>query len=240
MNVVISQSMLFPWVGILEQIRLAGVYVYYDDVQFSKGSFTNRVQVKLPSGMRWMSIPLQGAHLGQAIEATRVVPAEAWRGKHMQLLRQSFEATPFAADALAMADEIFSGTYDSIGMLARASLMALVRYFALDESCKFIDVRDLQIGGSGSSRVLEIVRSLKGNCYITGHGAVDYLEHEVFEKAGIKVEYMDYQLRAYPQQHGAFTPYVTGLDLVANCGKDGIAFISSSTMPWRSFLDDAT
>ena len=44
--VVISQPMLFPWVGMFEQIRLADVYVHYTDVQFSKGSFVNRVQIK--------------------------------------------------------------------------------------------------------------------------------------------------------------------------------------------------
>ena len=36
MNVVISQPMLFPWVGMLEQVRLADSYVHYSDVQFSK------------------------------------------------------------------------------------------------------------------------------------------------------------------------------------------------------------
>ena len=45
-TVVISQPMFFPWVGMFEQIALADVYVHYDDVQFSKGSFTNRVQLK--------------------------------------------------------------------------------------------------------------------------------------------------------------------------------------------------
>ena len=54
-RVVISQSMLFPWVGLLEQMRLADVFVHYDDVQFSKGSFVNRVQVKTPDGVRWMT-----------------------------------------------------------------------------------------------------------------------------------------------------------------------------------------
>ena len=43
MKVVITQPMLFPWVGLLEQIMLADVLVNYADVQFSKGSFTNRV-----------------------------------------------------------------------------------------------------------------------------------------------------------------------------------------------------
>ena len=32
-NVVISQSMLFPWVGTLEQMLLADVFIHYDDVK---------------------------------------------------------------------------------------------------------------------------------------------------------------------------------------------------------------
>ena len=46
MKVVISQSMFFPWVDFLEQLKLADLNVFYDDVQFSKGSFTNRVRIK--------------------------------------------------------------------------------------------------------------------------------------------------------------------------------------------------
>ena len=45
-RVVITQPMLFPWPGFFEQLCLADVYIYLDDVQFSKGSFTNRVQIE--------------------------------------------------------------------------------------------------------------------------------------------------------------------------------------------------
>ena len=51
-TVVISQPMLFPWVGMFEQVALADVFVHYDDVQFSKGSFTNRVQLKTARRVR--------------------------------------------------------------------------------------------------------------------------------------------------------------------------------------------
>ncbi|NBX37756.1 MAG: hypothetical protein EBR10_11170, partial [Planctomycetes bacterium] len=50
MRIVISQSMYFPWVGFLEQMSLADIFVVYDDVQFSKGSFTSRVQAKTAAG----------------------------------------------------------------------------------------------------------------------------------------------------------------------------------------------
>ncbi len=67
MKVVISQPMLFPWVGMLEQVRLADRYVDYSDVQFSRGSFVNRVQVKTCTGPRWITAPLYRLSLFQRI-----------------------------------------------------------------------------------------------------------------------------------------------------------------------------
>ena len=70
-TVVVSQPMLFPWVGLFEQIRLADVFVYYDDVAFSKGSFFNRVQIKTSRGSKWLTVPLEHFELGTAINAVR-------------------------------------------------------------------------------------------------------------------------------------------------------------------------
>ena len=51
-TVVISQPMYFPWPGFFELIAAADVYVHLDDVQFSKGGFTNRIQLKTVQGKR--------------------------------------------------------------------------------------------------------------------------------------------------------------------------------------------
>ena len=58
-RVVISQPMYFPWFGFMAQMSLADVFIWLDDAQFSKGSFTNRVQVKTDNGLTWMSVPLK-------------------------------------------------------------------------------------------------------------------------------------------------------------------------------------
>jgi WbqC-like protein family len=238
MRVVISQSMLFPWVGMLEQIRLADVFVHYDDVQFSKGSFVNRVQVKTQDGMRWMTLPLEGLHLGQRIDAVRLAPAAKWRDRHLDLLRASFSGSPFATDALRLAEEVFSAPHTHLGSLARASTLALAHYFGLDSDTRFIDVGELGVAGASSDRVLEVVQRLGGDVYVTGHGARNYLNHRLFEESGIAVEYMQYRCDPYAQTHGAFTPYVTGLDLVANCGRAGVRHIMSRSIDWRQFANE--
>ena len=80
------------------------------------------------------------------------------------------------------------------------------------------------------------VKHLGGDTYITGHGAQHYLDHELFAREGVHVEYMNYQKREYRQLHGAFTPYVSILDLIANEGRDGLKVITSGTVYWKDFI----
>ena len=237
-RVVISQSMLFPWVGMLEQIRLADVFVHYDDVQYSKGSFVNRVQVKLPEGIRWMTVPLQDFHFGQRVDELQPNGAKDWRRQHLDLLARSFKSAPFRDDAIGLAKAVYVQQYASVGDLSRASMLALADYFGFASGRHFLDVRDLDVPGISTDRVLAVVQRLGGGTYITGHGAARYLEHERFAAASIDVEYMDYRLLPYSQAHGPFTPYVSSLDLIANCGHAGLDVIVSKTLPWRQFINE--
>ena len=235
-NVVISQSMLFPWVGMLEQMLLADVFIHYDDVQFSKGSFTNRVQLKTESGSLWMTVPLMDHKFGQAINEVRVQPSEKWISKHLDSLELSFAGAPYASEAINLASEVYSKEYQDIGSLSRHSMLSLADYYGLLEHTDLIDAASLNIDGSGSERVLEIVKAVNGSCYISGHGAINYLHHDLFEQAGIEVAYMDYKRIKYTQNYGEFNPYVSGLDLVANCGLEGLSRICSKAVYWKDFF----
>jgi hypothetical protein len=254
-RVVISQPMVFPWVGMFEQIRAADIYVHYDDVQFSKGSFTNRVQIKTPSGPRWLTVPVR-AHLGDAIADVRLAGADGdgdgsgggarddggsdrgqdWRSRHLALLERAFAGAPFAADALGLVQDVYGRGHQRLGDLVVAGLEAVLRYFELGAGVRFLRSSALGVTGKSWPRVLDIVKHLGGDVYVTGHGARDYLDHQAFEAAGVRVEYLDYERRPYPQLHGDFTPYLSILDLIANVGRDGRDVIVSGTKPWREFL----
>ncbi len=236
MNVVVSQPMYFPWIGLFEQIRLADIYVHYPDVQFSKGGFLNRVQVKTQDGPRWMTVPLRDVHLSARIDEVLINNSTNWRRKHRSLLSQAYAQAPFRDDMIGVVDQVLKHEFERLDALASASIQAIVDYFSPELGCTFYDVRDHDLPGSGSDRVLSVVKHFGGNAYITGHGAQHYLNHEEFETNGVRVEYMKYRKAQYPQCHGEFTPYVTALDLIANQGKKGVEFIQPETVSWRTFL----
>jgi len=236
MNIVISQSMYFPWVGILEQIRLADIFVHYDDVQYSKGGFLNRVQIKTANGIKWLTLPLDQYHLGDNINEIKLNKKNDWRCQHRDILAQAYQNAPFKNEMLSLVDTVFSNSSNFLSDIARESMMQLIKYFGLENKCEFIDSLQFGIGGSSTKRVYDIVRKCNGKRYITGHGARNYLEHELFEKSGISVDYMKYELMEYDQLHGAFTPYVSSLDLIANCGREGAKVICSKTINWKEFV----
>lgn len=220
----------------LEQIRLADVFVHYDDVQFSKGSFTNRVQVKLPpENVSWMTVPLKDLSLGQRIDEVQIRDKDAWKHKHLAMLQASFVKAPFRKEAVGLAESVLNRTHNSIAELSRDSMLALADYFGLSLTTRFIDSTALAINGHASQRVFDIVKHLKGDRYVSGQGAMRYLDHELFERGSVEVAYMDYECRPYAQSHGGFTPYVSALDLVAHAGRSGIEFMTSKAIYWRDF-----
>lgn len=232
--------MLFPWVGLLEQIRLADVIVHYDDVQFSKGSFVNRVQIKCPEGVKWLTVPVSNLKFGQKIDELSIDDTKNWRRAHEDMFHRALGGASNYHHVSRIISDVYSTDNKSLARLVRHSFLSLIQYFGLDKGRMFVSTQELvSKKGSGSQRVLDIVRELGGKRYITGHGARNYLDHQLFERHGIDVEYMNYERAPYPQQFGAFTPYVSSLDLIANCGHTGADYIVSGSKNWREFLDES-
>jgi hypothetical protein len=235
-TVVISQPFLFPWVGLFEQIQLADVYVHYDDVAFSKGSFINRVQIKTARGSQWMSIPLVDRHLGDKIIDLRSDERTDWRQQQLRDLARHYAQAPYLGEMLQLATSIYEQRDQRPAELLIEALHAVTAYFGLADHTQFYRSSQIPVSGRSSPRVLDVVRHFRGDVYVTGHGAKNYLDHEAFEAAGVSVRYMDYERRPYPQLHGSFDPHVSILDLIANCGRAGRRFIASSTVGWREFI----
>lgn len=228
--------MYFPWAGFVAQMSLADVMIWLDDAIFSKGSFTNRIQVKTPTGRTWMSVPLVGKGSGVAIRDLEASDPKI-RDGHRALVANTWRRAPHGADALAT----FMLAWQRDAPLVE-TLIASAEAVATEIGLPARVTRrssGMGIGGAGSDRVLALVQAAGGTEYITGHGARDYLDHAAFEAAGIAVRYMDYAVRPWPQDHGAFTPYVTALDLIAHVpAVDRAAHLVPRTVDWQTFLGE--
>jgi len=234
--VAISQPMYFPWFGLFDQIRFSDVFVHYDDVQLARG-FYNRVQVKTPQGTSMITVPLKNKRRGQKITESLVSYEVDWVSQHRATLISSYKKTKYLDDAISIFDKVTQRRHPLLSDLGRDSVMTVAEYLGLVGERVFLTSSDLDIPGSRSQRLLDISESVEAQIYLTGHGALGYLDHDLFEANGIEVRYMKYALAAYPQVFGAFTPYVTALDVIAHLGPSAMSAFASSTLNWREAVE---
>lgn len=237
-RVVISQPFFFPWVGLFEQLRLADVFIHLDDAQFPLGrggTFINRVEVKTANGPQWLTVPVLRPGL-QLIKDVIIRDEFGWKEKHRKTLKYSYARTPYLNEMLEIVNSVLALPTKNLCELNIHGTELVAAYFGF--APRFCLSSSLGLKSSSSIKVLELVQSQNGDVYITGHGAKNYLDHKLFERSGIRVEYMDYQRTPYPQLHGAFNPHVSILDLIANVGRAGCEYIHSPTRYWKEFVHE--
>jgi hypothetical protein len=232
--------MYLPWRGIFEQIALADVFVHYDDVQLPRGGgsgrgFNTRVQIKNATGWQWLSVPVQRPpDRAQRIDEARFVD-DKWRKKHLHALVTSYKKAPFFDRVYAeLLEPIFALETDSLSQFCIAATDRITRALGLGAE---IHVSS-QLGvahGDPSERVLALCQRFGASDYVSGRGGMNYLKHELFEAAQVRVSYMRYELTPYPQLHGEFNPYVSIVDLLVHTGPDARAFLTSRAQYWQTW-----
>ncbi len=236
MKIVISQPFYLPWAGLFNQIKLADIFVHYDDAQLPQGrSFCSRVQIRTKDKTGWLSVPLV-SESKDLINNTLIDYSQDWREKHLNMIREAFSKTMFYKDLLEIVVKIFNMDINYLSELNIMFTEMVSKYLGF--STCFIRSSLCNVSSRSTKKLVEICRLKKATKYITGHGAKNYLNHELFEKHKIEVEYMKYNIIPYKQLYGEFTPYMTILDLIANTGPDAINYLQSTTIPWRKFINE--
>jgi hypothetical protein len=77
---------------------------------------------------------------------------------------------------------------------------------------------DLQPVGKSNEMLVDILKKVRADRYLSGLGAKAYFEPEPFAAAGIEVVWQDFKQPIYPQLYGEFIPGMSSIDLLFNCG----------------------
>ncbi len=211
MLIAIHQPNWLPWLGYFHKIACADTFVFLEDVQFSKGSYTNRVRILLNGRERWLSQPIK-QKFGQRIADVEFSDPN-WVGKHMSLLSTAYNNAPAYPDVFPLLSEMFeSFSHTSLATFNRNLIEAISNKLGL--SANFLRDSELAVGSEGGDdRLIALVRSCASGKprYLSGAGGRGYQDEDKFRAAGIDVEYTDFQ---HPRYDQGDTPFVPGLSIV--------------------------
>ncbi len=223
-KVVILQSNYIPWKGYFDLIRDADLFVFYDDVQYTKNDWRNRNKLKTAQGPRWITIPV-------GIDANRLICEVAmrdtgWQKSHWDTIRQLYAKRPYFAHYRPFFEDVYLGReWHNLSALNH-HLIQRISHDLLGITTRFDDSRHYQVQGQRLDRLLDLVVQTGATHYISGPAGANYIEPERFAALGVELQFKSYAgYPEYPQDHPPFEHGVTILDLLFNVGPSAPEYI---------------
>jgi hypothetical protein len=218
MIVTIHQPNFLPWLGYFDKMARANLFVYLDNVPFSKNNYQNRTRIKTVRGPGWLSVPVQTS--GRFGQLTADVPIDnrgPWARKHLARLADAYGRTPGWAEVRAFLEPIMvERAWDLLAPMNIALIEALRG--VLDVTTPTVLASQLDATGHSTELLIGICRAVGADIYLAGSGSAAYLEEERFAEAGIAVTHQQFDHPVYAQPHGAFEPGLSAVDAICALG----------------------
>ena len=208
----------------------ADIFVYLDTVQFSKNGVQNRNQIKTSQGPQWLTVAVKH-ELGQSILDTHLADANVGV-KHWKTLQANYARTPGFQRWKDELHDLLHQEFRTLDEVAIASTEWMIDKLGINN--KRLRASEISgIHGRASELVASICEALEADQYLTGTGALNYMQADDFKRINCEVLVQRWQPFTYQQPHGDFVADLSTLDLLLN-EPDKAAELIAAAGSWES------
>lgn len=227
MRVGIIQSSYIPWRGYFDFIDDTDLFIFHDDIQYTKHDWRNRNKIKTSHGATWLTVAVNYRHTSQRICDTTIDYSQHWVDSHVNQIKNWYTRAPFFK---LYSDELFVLLGTRYGTISDLNI-TLCRWIMKKLEIQTRTTVSSELGASGTKtqRLIDILRRAGGDCYLSGPTARSYLDETLFRENRMHLEYKSYDYQPYPQLWGDYIGEVTVLDLLFNVGPDARRYLKSRT-----------
>lgn len=217
-GIAISQSNYIPWKGYFDLIASVDIFVFYDDMQYTRRDWRNRNKIKTPNGLTWLTVPVEvkGKYLQKINEVQISDPL--WGSKHWKVIEAIYKKSQCYAEIEALLKPIYESVVGlSLSEINMRFITSICDYLGIGTELK--SSTEFELVGDKSERLLNICVEAGASSYRSGPAAKGYLDVELFSDRGVVVEWQDYSgYSEYNQLWGDFEHNVSIIDLLFNAG----------------------
>lgn len=212
----ISQSNYIPWKGYFDFINDCDIFVFLDDVQYTKRDWRNRNLIKTNDGLKFLTIPV-GNNTNRKIYEVQPINNN-WKKYHQKSIQRSYGGSRYFKEFEFLIDEIYKkNKCNSLSELNQRTISLICEVLKIKTI--LIDSRDIKKSSDKNQRLIDIIKYFNCKNYISGPTAKNYLDKNLFESNGINISWKEYSnYPEYKQRFDGFFHNVTILDLIFNTG----------------------
>ncbi|MGQ0809798.1 MAG: WbqC family protein [Nitrospiraceae bacterium] len=220
MRVTIHQPHFLPWLGYLDKIDQADLFVALDTVQFKKNEWQNRNRIRSATGCQWMTVPVLH-RFGQRMDEVRINSTVNWRQQHLRSLEIHYSRAPYSRQYIGALRGLYEQPWDRLIDLNVAVVQWLLDSFGIATPMRLAS--EWPVREEPTDRLVDICMASGATQYLCGAGAEHYIAKERFKPSGIELEIQKFHHPAYRQCYEPFEPGMSAIDLLFCCGPESLA-----------------
>ncbi len=216
---VIMQPTFLPWLGYFALIDQADIFVFLDDVQFSKQSWQSRNRISGPNGPILISLPIARKPSKPLIRDVRLADRFDLAGL-VPHLESILGRAPYWGTVERLMRRVLAGPLLGLAELNIALIRALAAEVGI--SADFQRSSTLEVrSGDKAERLFDICTLFGATTYLSPLGALDYLrEGNTFSEYGTRLRFQGFQHPSYPQRRTGFQSHMSIIDAIAFVGPE--------------------
>lgn len=219
MIVSIHQPHFLPWIGYFNKVLHSDAFVWLNYVQYRKNYFQNRTRLKnTDEEPLWLTLPVHAKH---DMPIDQVIIADSrWRVRVCKTVEQCYRKTPYFAECWPALSAAIMQAPDSLDGANYQTFQAVLQLLE-GHHVRIIRAEEITVNSDDpTGRLVDMCRFLGATRYIAGKGGHNYLRVEEFEKAGIAVDWQQFDPArvVYSQLGERFVPGLSVIDCIFNLG----------------------
>lgn len=219
MRVTIHQPQFLPWLGYLDKIDRADLFIVLDTVQFKKNEWQNRNRIRTADGWQWLTVPVLH-HFGQRVQEVLINPTAVWREPHLRALEMHYARTPFRDRYLPGLRKIYQEPWTKLSDLNLAVIHWLMQSYGITTPLRCAS--EIAARDEPTDRLIDLCQAVGATQYLAGPGAEGYMDMPRFDASGVDLEIQEFLHPQYHQAYEPFEPNLSAIDLLLCAGPDAL------------------
>ena len=191
MKISIFQSNYLPWKGYFDLINYVDIFYFLDNVEYSINTFRNRNIIKSKNSTFYLTVPLQQISSKEIISEKKITKND-WQTKHWKSIQQTYSKSKnFKTVSKILEPFYLEKKFFTLSELNQSLIASICNFLKI--KTELINHNQIKIESKDKNlRLVEIVKKLNCDTYVSSPKAKNYLDEKVFMSEGIKVEWFNY------------------------------------------------
>jgi hypothetical protein len=240
MRLAIMQPYFLPYIGYFQLIAAVDQFIVYDNIKYTKKGWINRNRVLVNGKDDYITLPLKKDSDYLSI-AERTL-ADSWpqdRVKLLNRMRQSYMNAQAFEESFPLVEACVKYENLNLFLFILNSIELIKNHLGIKSTLVISSTINADHSLKSESRVISICNALQADEYINPIGGLELYSPSAFASAGLTLKFLKARNIPYQQDHSAFVPFLSIIDMLMFCGKNQTVdmlgefdYINQEVQPW--------